>query len=338
MSAATEAPRFADTNCANFAASELPDSLACTGLFVDLEGKQLAAGIRVFQPAAQLWSDGADKTRWIYLPEGSRIDTSDPDEWIFPVGTKLFKEFRWKGMRAETRIFWKVADGRWLRTSYRWNDAQTQAQRFGGGDVEIAGDSYHIPSAKECDQCHKGRTDNVLGFEAVLLALPGATGVTLSKLIEEQRLTDSTRLADLRLADDGTGKAASALPWLHVNCGVSCHTLNAAAEAYTTKLSFRLLVSDLHAASTREVAARTMSVGVAAVTPRWSGRTRLVPGSPEDSLIYFLASTRQVKMPRDQMPPIATRIVPTEGVAVLSQWISSMANDAEQVDAGVSVP
>ena len=324
--------------CAESAIDQPPDDLECLGLYADMKTKRVADDVHEYRPSEQLWSDGADKTRWIYLPDGAKIDTSDPDEWSFPLGTKLFKEFRWKGRLAETRVFWKVRDRRWLRASYRWNEEQTAARRFEGGDVEVSGDTYHIPTAKECDQCHKGRTDNILGFEAVLLALPDATGYRLSDLLRDHRLSDVDKLEKLELGDDGTGHAATALPWLHVNCGVSCHNRNPASEAYKTMLSFRLQVADLNGASTREVDARTTSIDVRAVTPRWSGRTRVVPAAPDKSLAYFLASTRQPKMPRDQMPPIATRVVPVDGAHLLEQWISSLATNNVEADAGSQVP
>ena len=41
----------------------------------------------------QLWADYATKQRWILLPPGTKIDATDPNEWVFPVGTKVWKEF-----------------------------------------------------------------------------------------------------------------------------------------------------------------------------------------------------------------------------------------------------
>ncbi|MEA2700728.1 MAG: hypothetical protein QOI66_4999, partial [Myxococcales bacterium] len=70
-----------------------PTTLVCTGLYADIVGKQLAPGIEAYAPAVPLWSDGADKQRWISLPAGSTIDNADPNEWKFPVGTKVWKEF-----------------------------------------------------------------------------------------------------------------------------------------------------------------------------------------------------------------------------------------------------
>lgn len=323
-----------EDGCAPRSANQPPDDLACTGLYSDVSSKQLAPGVRMYEPAAELWSDGADKTRWIFLPPDSQIDVSNPDEWSFPIGTQLFKEFQWHGRRAETRMFWKVSAGYWQRAAYRWNADETQAERFGGGMVDVGGESYYIPTAAECDLCHKGRTDSVLGFDAILLGLPGASGLTLPELIQAGRLTDASRVSALALADDGTGYGARALPWLHANCGVSCHTANSAAEAYSTGLQFRLLAADLDGSSTADVAARLTTIGVPAVTQRWRGGVRLVAGLPADSLMYKLLSTRDPMSPRDRMPPIASRIVPADGARLIADWISAMPRADDDLDAG----
>src|SRR5688572_10898868 len=76
-----------------------PRTLECTGLYADLSTKQLAVGVREYAPAVELWSDGADKRRFIALPAGKQIDASNPSEWKFPVGTKLWKEFSVTGKR-----------------------------------------------------------------------------------------------------------------------------------------------------------------------------------------------------------------------------------------------
>ena len=90
-----------------------PTELRCTGLYSDWDSKTVATDAQLYDPGLHLWSDGADKTRWIYLPAGQKIDTSDMDEWAFPVGTKIWKEFRLSladaatETRIETRLLWK---------------------------------------------------------------------------------------------------------------------------------------------------------------------------------------------------------------------------------------
>src|SRR3984957_9138108 len=171
------------TACAG--ASVPPSTLSCTGLYADIATKTLAAGVRFYQPAVPLWSDNAEKARWIQLPPGTQIDATDPNEWTFPVGTKVWKEFSRDGKRVETRFFNKVQTGYWVRTTYAWNAEETAATQSAGGDIPWGtdGGTYHIPIPSECDQCHVGRTDHLLGFEQVSLGLAAATGLTLPELV-----------------------------------------------------------------------------------------------------------------------------------------------------------
>ena len=70
------------------------------------------------QAGLELWSDGAAKQRWIAIPPGTKIDTSNIDEWVFPNGTKAWKEFRLDGKRIETRLYEKGASGTWRHATF----------------------------------------------------------------------------------------------------------------------------------------------------------------------------------------------------------------------------
>src|SRR5690606_34275934 len=89
----------------------LPKRLSETGLYRDIRKGELAEGVRFYVPRFELWTDGAEKRRWIALPPGTRIDTSDMEDWQFPVGTKLWKEFVRDGVRVETRLLQKTGPG-----------------------------------------------------------------------------------------------------------------------------------------------------------------------------------------------------------------------------------
>src|SRR5579883_3455610 len=60
-------------------ASVPPTTLECTGLYADIASKALAPRARSYAPATPLWSDGAEKQRWIALPPGTTIDATDPN-------------------------------------------------------------------------------------------------------------------------------------------------------------------------------------------------------------------------------------------------------------------
>jgi hypothetical protein len=298
-----------------------PSTLECTGLYADLASKQLADGVRPYAPAVALWSDGAAKERWISLPAGATIDTTNPSEWIFPVGTKVWKQFSVGGRRIETRLWQKVRSNYWINAVYAWSSDEAVAARTSGGDIPLGSGTYHIPTNDECEKCHRGRTEHILGFEQVELGLPGATGLTLAQLVAEGRLAPAPAATNLTLGDDGTGAAAPALGWLHANCGITCHNGNSNAIAYGAGMRLRLDPTELDGRSSAGFASLRTTLGVRVNNPNWNGQTRIVPGDPERSLLYHLISHRGVG---DQMPPFATRIIDEENVALVGAWIRAL--------------
>src|SRR5947209_7643500 len=85
------------------AANRPPVHLRETGLYAPGSSERIATDALPFSPQYPLWSDGAEKRRWIRLPRGTQIDARDPDHWVFPVGTRIWKEFS-LGRRLETRM------------------------------------------------------------------------------------------------------------------------------------------------------------------------------------------------------------------------------------------
>ena len=71
------------------AGNEPPARLSDTGLYAPGSTTQIRAGTVAFTPQYALWSDAADKRRWLRLPAGQAIDASNADAWVFPIGTQL---------------------------------------------------------------------------------------------------------------------------------------------------------------------------------------------------------------------------------------------------------
>lgn len=306
----------------------LPDEVACIGLYEDVATKRVASNVRRYTPALVLWSDGAGKQRWVHLPAGKKIDATDPNNWVFPVGTKFFKEFRVEGRRVETRIFQKIRERRWSRATYAWNRDESAAIRSFGedvGDVKIASTEYHIPSGGECDQCHGGRADRVLGFESVALGLPGAEGVTLKTLVDEQLIAPAPIRTQLSIGDDGTDLAAEMLGYTHMNCGVCCHNTNQNADAYSSGLFMKLDVNELDGRPVGNFEPLQLLINQDAKTLRWGDKKRVVPGNPQDSLLYQLITSRAG--PKEQMPPIATQVVDSGHADLVRRWIEALPAD-----------
>src|SRR5262245_20512807 len=103
------------------ALGQAPQHLRDTGLYADWEEKIVAADVVPFAPQFPRWSDGAEKRRWIRLPRGKAVDARRADAWVFPVGTRLWKEFSFDGRVVETRFIERRADG-WLYATYVWSE------------------------------------------------------------------------------------------------------------------------------------------------------------------------------------------------------------------------
>jgi hypothetical protein len=312
-----------------------PTDLQCTGLYSDWASKTVATVLTQYDPGLHLWSDGADKTRWIYLPAGQKIDTTDMDEWTFPVGTKIFKEFRLPlgdastDTRVETRMLWKQAPTLWYRTTYRWtDDGVTDATELTDGELDAGGTGYEVPSQDECNECHNGSADGVLGFEAVALSSPGASGITIQTLTSQGLLT-APPTAPLVIPGNATESAA--LGYLHMNCGTACHN-QGYGEASQTHFYMRLEVATLASVQATD----TYTTGWNQPTQNFeildAGTTyRLHACDLGSSAVYYRASHRAGLDGTSfgiQMPPVDTHKLDDAGLATIAAWID------ESCDAG----
>jgi hypothetical protein len=315
-------------DCGVGAAGE-PTDLRCTGLYSDWASKTVAADVKQYAPGLVLWSDGADKTRWITLPPGTKIDTSDMDEWTFPVGTKIWKEFRLAltdsstETRIETRLLWKQAPSQWYRTTYRWTaDGASDAMELTDGELDVGGTGYEIPGQVECDQCHNGRLDGVLGFEAVALSSPEASGLTMQALVSQKLLTAPPTKP---IVVPGNAIQSAALGWIHMNCGTSCHNSGSGAGRPSGFLT-RLDVATLSSVKTTDtyktgwnVPTQNFTIADAAVT------YRLHACDTGSSAAYSRTAVRtdvDGTPSNVQMPSIDTHRVDVPDLATMAAWIN----------------
>ena len=328
VDAAVDAPPDAPDPCASEdgGADGLPSKLSCTGLYTDIVAKTVAKDAVPYTPGIAFWSDGAVKDRWLLLPPNGTIDTTDLDELVFPVGTKAWKEFKLAGKRIETRIYWKRAPSSWSWATYVWTADESEAVRNDNGALNVVG-SYEIPEKSKCDVCHGGRKDKLLGVEAVALALSTAQGITLDGLAKAGRLSPVPPKTVLTLPEDATGKAAVALGYLHMNCGVSCHNRSINAAAQSSGLFMKLPAADLFAGAVAVTAVDTWTTAanqaiVSATFQSYTnqGYKRLLPKDSSKSLIPTLAGQRGGL----QMPTIATHEVDTVGVKTVKDWIDAL--------------
>ncbi len=316
---------------------ELPRTLEGTGLYEDGPGRRVRPTNRLFEPRHPLWSDGARKRRWIFLPPGTAIDGSMADAWRFPVGTRFWKEFSHQGRPVETRYLERLADGSWRYASYVWTEdgrdaVLAPAEGLGLVRPRLPGGRYQVPSEADCHACHEGTGDPVLGFGALQLSRqglpprePGETdGLDLRELVDEGLLAGFPAA----LVDHRPGGAANsplesaALGYLHANCG-HCHRGDEAGVPVRLSLTQSVLPRGGRDPEWRR-AIGAPSRFRAAQAP---GVDRLIaPGAADASVLVLRMRSRD---PQVQMPPLGTFVVDESGVSLIEQWINSMPRTTE---------
>ena len=289
-----------------------PELLSETGLYSDIEHDTLAAGVLAYHPRYELWSDGATKRRWVKLPTGATIDTTDMDFWAYPVGTQLFKEFTVGATRVETRMLHKQQAG-WAMVAYLWNDDQTEATAVPMGKSNAGGTTHDVPSRATCNTCHGKMRDIVLGFTALQLSHDEG-GVTLDSLASDGMLT-SPPADPLVIPGDATAKAAPG--YLHANCGI-CHNDQSFVSA-AVDVKFWLTAD--HLGSVAETPTYTTAVGKDPLLGLPGADSIIAPGEPDKSSVVL---RMQLRGDEDQMPPIASEEVDTTGVDAVSAWIDDL--------------
>ncbi|BCS31635.1 hypothetical protein TBR22_A08370 [Luteitalea sp. TBR-22] len=314
------------------ASAALPETLRETGLYADWDARRVDGRHLAFSPQYPLWTDGAEKSRWLSLPPGTWIDASDPDAWEFPVGTRVWKEFRFHGQPAETRMIERTAEG-WRYASYAWRPDGTATLVPARGilnSVEIRDGVRHaIPSRTDCAACHEAGPSRLLGVSALQLSsdrdplAPHAErvpdgGVTLDDLLARglvRNLPASLRQRAPRI-DAPSPLARAALGYLHGNCGM-CHT----GAGEMASLGFVL-----HHALAGQAGVLPPAMATTLDQPSHFRSAahpdvdvRIAPGQPDASMLIARMSSRH---PVLQMPPLGSRLVDEEAVTLLRRWVA----------------
>jgi hypothetical protein len=283
----------------------------------------LAPTVHPYAPAFELWADGALKKRWIALPQGSKIDTSDMDYWTFPTGTKLWKEFSRDGVRIETRLIEKQASGSWYTVAYQWRSDQKEADAVPNGVTDASGTPHDIPNSDECLTCHSQIPDKALGFSAIQLSHEksepaSALEWTLATLLADGLLTEPPSAV---FSVPGTDLDRKFFGYLHANCG-HCHNPKGTANSQTG-LDMWLKVADLAGpVSEFSVFKELVNTDIAWLDgERPNATKRVAPGSLTDSAVYqrFIE-----KAETWSMPPLGTELVDPAGKKLMEDWIGSV--------------
>ena len=303
--------------------SSIPAQLSATGC-VDAGNASLpASGLVPYQPNAQFWSDNAQKSRFIGLPDGQKMSIGADQDWDVPVGSVLVKNFSLGSRRVETRLFMHHNDGTWAGYTYEWNDQGTDATRVTGGkSVTVAGQSWVFPSEAQCLSCHTQAAGRSLGLETAQLngdLLYSQTQKTANQVVTLSAIgmltppvsADPTTLPTM---PDPYGAAGSpgdrARAYLHTNCS-QCHRPNGGTPS---NMDLRYGTA-LAATNTCNALPQSGDLGIL-------NAKLIAPGDAASSILVARADRRDAQA----MPPVASAIVDAAGVTLLTEWVNGLSN------------
>ena len=303
------------------------------GFFVgDLAELRPATRVYPYALNTPLFSDYAEKTRFVVLPEGAVMTWDDTEVFGLPVGTYLVKTFSYPvderdpslGRRhVETRLLKHAPEG-WVAWGYRWADDQSDAayEPLGGeAPVRWIDDdgrertlAYEVPNQFQCKGCHSfegeirpiGPTARQLHGGAVDYAADWVEAGLLAGAPADRSLWP---IMDWRAA--GASVEARARAYLDANCGY-CHRPEGPGGSSGLFLHHRYPTGAQTGVRKAPVAAGKGSGGLT---------FGIHPGKPGKSiLVHRLASAD----PAVRMPEVGRTVVHEEGLALVRAWIADM--------------
>jgi uncharacterized repeat protein (TIGR03806 family) len=319
--------------------AELPPLLSQTGIFRSLRDLTPSPGLIPYTVNAPLWSDGADKRRWLALPGDAQITFAPTGEWKFPAGTVFVKHFEIGASesqpgpprRLETRVLLVKDEGGYGAT-YRWRHDQQDAELLADGKTETIALltpqgqrqlTWSYPSRSDCLVCHTTNAGFVLGVKTRQLngsyTYP-TTGITDNQLrtwnhlglfespVEETGILRLPRLA--ALSDGSASLEHRVRSYLDANCS-QCHRPGGTRALFDARFDTPLAQQNLLAGP---LAAADFGI---------SGTRLVTPGDPSRSALCARMNRRGDVY---AMPPLATHTVDIAAVAVVAEWIKRLPN------------
>lgn len=320
-------------------AAKPPRRLSAFGFFDDLAGQRPAEGVLPFAPATELYSDGALKRRFVYVPSGQAATYHPSEAFAFPVGSALIKTFSFpkderrpgEAVRAvETRVLLRQEAG-WQAWAYVWNadrsdaDLKIAGQRITIDLVDAAGApvsfDYAVPNKNQCKACHALSGEIVpLGPKARNLNGPlaypdGSSDNQLARWRDAGLLVGLDDPAEADAVPDWRDAAAPldqrARAWLDVNCA-HCHRREGPASNSGLFLTWAEPYGPSLGIEKRPVAAGRGSGGLA---------FDIKPGDPDGSILVYRMESQE---PGVMMPELGRSRRDGAAVGLLRDWISGL--------------
>ncbi|MEN0062574.1 MAG: hypothetical protein AAGA48_10525 [Myxococcota bacterium] len=305
----------------NSGSSEFPVMLSQTGCMDPQDPRVPLPGLIPYETAHQFWSDGADKERWLALPDGEQITIGEDGVWSFPAGTVIVKQFSRSDQPIETRLYVRYFD-EWRGYSYAWNATLTDAEYSPQGRIITTGTgAWNIPSAQQCVECHTRAAGITLGLRTEQLATgtyypsTGRFGHQLVTMAHIGLFTNppsepesAEALPSRQSPEASTEELARA--YLDVNCG-SCHRPDSEFQGR----------SEFDARRTTPLADMGLCSIESDITSFGIEDAQLIaPGDPARSIVI----ERMTRRGEDAMPPAGSLIADALGLQVVSEWIEDL--------------
>jgi uncharacterized repeat protein (TIGR03806 family) len=306
-----------------------------TGKLADL---QPVSSVIPYDINSELFSNYAEKMRFIKLPDDSKAGYTNKGALDFPKGTIIIKNFYYynnfrrpaEGRKIiETRLLVHEENG-WTAYPYVWNDEQTEAFYDVAGNVKkisyinASGKriniDYIIPNKNQCKGCHiRGDKMQPIGPTATQLNRDYTyTTGKQNQLSYWQQHGLLNGLPALQTIDkfpsmDSPSQSldARARAYLDVNCG-TCH--HPQGPANTSGLF-------LHYDQDASIELGIMKSPVAAGRGAGKNSFDIVPGKPHKSILSFRMQTND---PGIAMPELGREQIHKEGVKLIKEWIKKM--------------
>jgi putative heme-binding domain-containing protein len=317
--------------------NEFPRQLSETGLFTNVATQTPAPGVIPYSIHAPRWADHATAQRWIALIGESTLTLAKKElgvmskgRWVFPEGTVLTKTYSLGSnppRKIETQLLY--FDGvQWGAYSYRWNDAQTDAELLPARGAESTFDiqdaaapggirrqTWRHFSRAECLRCHNLWNNFAPGFTALQLERDGSADNDPLRLLAQFDLPpDEGKLADPHGTNGNLETRARS--YLHANCS-SCHRFGGGGSVPS------MMNADVPLQEAKLIDARPVlgDLGLPEACV-------IAPGDPYRSVLL----QRMATSGRGHMPYLGGQSVDDHGVILIRDWIVSLAPESNLPD------
>jgi uncharacterized repeat protein (TIGR03806 family) len=313
----------------------IPRLLSQTGAFKDTPALVPDDALIPYDLIVPFWSDGAEKTRFVSVPDDQKIKFAPTGEWIFPRGTVFVKTFEMATnetnpnlkRRLETRLLVCDSTGGVYGVTYKWRADNSDAELLETNLPEpiliktatgVRTQMWYYPSRADCLACHTANAGLVLGVKTRQLNrdFNYPSGVTDNELRAWNHIglfdtnfsdADIKNFPKLARADDFTRSLEDrARSYLDANCA-QCHRPKGTVAYFDARYDTPL-------------ARQNLIGGNVLIDERIDNPRIIAPNDIWRSILYMRTDTTEPF----KMPPLARNQIDEQGMNLLRQWIESL--------------